>query len=176
MAGELLVNESGALRFRRSMNEKPQEEADMSRYYQLALIVSRIFLSIIFLVNGFGIIDQRVAAKELIEHGAPAAIVPFAMMCGRALEIIGGLGLAFGVFPQLSALALIAFLVPATLVVHSFWLAAGTPAFQPLLLQFCKNLGMCGGLLFIAASPAQPALFPKRVAIASVEKFSVHGE
>lgn len=144
----------------------------MSRYYQLVIVASRICLSIIFLLNGFGVINQSVAARELIEHGAPAAIVPFAMMCGRALEIIGGLGLALGIFPQWSALALAAFLVPATLVAHSFWFAAGTPAFQPLLLQFCKNLGMCGGLLFIAASPAQPALIPKRIVTPSAGEFA----
>lgn len=144
----------------------------MNRYGQLVVVVSRIFLSIIFLVNGFGVIDQSMAAKEMIEHGAPAAIVPFAMMIGRTLEIIGGLGLGLGVFPQWSALVLVVFLVPATLVAHSFWFVAGTPAFQPLLLQFCKNLGMCGGLLFIAASPAQPALLPKRTARSSVEKLA----
>lgn len=146
----------------------------MNRYSQLIVVASRIFLSIIFLLNGFGVIDQTVAARELMEHGAPVAIVPFAMMCGRALEIVGGFGLAFGVFPQWSALALLAFLVPATLVSHSFWLAAGTPAFQPLLLQFCKNLGMCGGLLFIAASPSQPTLFPKRVLTPSGERAVPH--
>lgn len=147
----------------------------MNRYGQLVLVASRIFLSIIFLLNGFGVIDQSMAAKEMIEHGAPAAIVPTAMMIGRALEIIGGLGLGLGVFPQWSALVLVVFLVPATLVAHSFWLVAGTPAFQPLLLQFCKNLGMCGGLLFIAASPAQPALFPKRVVGPSSGKFAARG-
>lgn len=131
----------------------------MNRYSQLVLILSRIFLSIIFLVNGFGVIDQKIPVKELIEHGAPAAIAPLIVMCGRVLEIIAGFGLALGIFPQWSALALVAFLVPATLISHSFWLAAGTPAFQPLLLQFCKNLAMCGGLLFIAASAGQPTLF-----------------
>ena len=135
----------------------------MNRYARLVLVVSRILLSVVFLLNGFGVIDQTMAAKELIEHGAPAAIVPFAMMCARTVEVIGGFGLALGVFPQWSALALVAFLVPATLVGHAFWMAAGTPEFQPLLLQFSKNLAMCGGLLFIAASAAQPTLFPKRL-------------
>ncbi len=144
----------------------------MARYYQVIFVVSRIFLSVIFLMNGFGIINQTVAARELIQHGAPAAIVPFAMTCGRALEIIGGIGLALGIFPQWSALALVVFLVPATLVSHSFWLAAGTPAFQPLLLQFSKNLAMFGGLLLVACSPSQPTLVPRRVVIHSAEQFT----
>jgi len=50
-------------------------------------------------------------------------------------------------------------LVPATLVSHSFWLAAGTPAFQGQLINFCKNTAILGGLLFIAATKGQPRLW-----------------
>ena len=135
----------------------------MNRYYRLAFAIARIVVSVVFLLNGFGIIDQKIPARELIERGAPAAIVPFVMMCGRLLEIVAGFGLAFGVFPQWSAVALFAFLVPATLVSHSFWLAAGTPAFQGQLINFCKNLAICGGLLFIAASADQPIAFAKHL-------------
>ena len=135
----------------------------MNRYYRFALVAARIVVSVVFLLNGFGVIDQKIPARELIERGAPAAIVPFVMMSGRLLEIVAGFGLAFGVFPQWSALALFAFLIPATLVSHSFWLAAGTPAFQGQLINFCKNFAICGGLLFIAASANQPKFFAKRL-------------
>ena len=145
----------------------------MNRYYRLAFVAARIVVSVVFLLNGFGVIDQKIPARELIERGAPAAIVPFAMMSGRLLEIVAGFGLAFGVLPQWSALALLAFLVPATLVSHSFWLAAGTPAFQGQLINFCKNLAICGGLLFIAASANQPTLLRKRLSDSSAaEKFT----
>jgi len=139
----------------------------VNRYYRLALAAARIVVSVVFLLNGFGVIDQKIPARELIERGAPAAIVPFVMMSGRLLEIVAGFGLALGVFPQWSALALLAFLVPATFVSHSFWVAAGTPAFQGQLINFCKNLAICGGLLFIAASANQPKLFSKRLPVSS---------
>jgi uncharacterized membrane protein YphA (DoxX/SURF4 family) len=58
-------------------------------------------------------------------------------------------------------MALFVFLVPATFVSHSFWLAAGTPAFQGQLINFCKNTAILGGLLFIAAAPVQPTLWAK---------------
>ncbi|HEX8895763.1 MAG TPA: DoxX family protein [Terriglobales bacterium] len=81
----------------------------MNRYARLVLVGSRILLSVVSLLNGFGVIDQTMAAKELIGRGVPAAIVPFAMMCARTVEVVGGFGLALGVFPQWSALALVAF-------------------------------------------------------------------
>jgi uncharacterized membrane protein YphA (DoxX/SURF4 family) len=59
--------------------------------------------------NGLGIIDQTIPAKEI--RGAPAAIVPLAMLVGRLVEIVAGLGLAFGIFPRWCALALFGFLI-----------------------------------------------------------------
>jgi uncharacterized membrane protein YphA (DoxX/SURF4 family) len=63
-----------------------------------------------------------------------------------------------GIFPRLAALALFAFLVPATLVSHSLWVSAGTPAFIGQLINFSKNLAILGGLLFVASTQSQPAL------------------
>jgi uncharacterized membrane protein YphA (DoxX/SURF4 family) len=71
-------------------------------------------------------------------------IVPLAMFAGRTLEIVTGFGLAFGIFPRWCAAALFAFLVPATFVSHSFWLATGTSQFQGQLINFCKNLAIWG--------------------------------
>jgi putative oxidoreductase len=115
--------------------------------------VARLLMAVVFVLNGFGIIDQKIPAKELMERGAPAALVPLIMWAGRALELAAGFALALGIFPRLSALALLAFLVPATFVSHSFWLAVGTPAFQGQVINFSKNMAIWGGLLFIAANP-----------------------
>ena len=125
----------------------------MDRLSHYGLLVARLLMTVVFVLNGFGIIDQTIPAKELVERGAPAALVPLIMWAGRALELAAGISLALGIFPRLSALALLAFLVPATFVSHSFWLAAGTPTFQGQLINFSKNMAIWGGLLFIAAKP-----------------------
>jgi hypothetical protein len=97
-----------------------------------------------------------------MERGAPVSLVPVIMLAARVLELAAGLGLALGVFPRLMALALFAFLVPATFISHSVWLAAGTPAFQGQLINFPKNIAIWGGLLFIAGSVGQPCVLPRR--------------
>jgi putative oxidoreductase len=140
----------------------------MNRNYQYFLIVARLLVSVVFLLNGFGIIDQTIPARELMARGIPATLVPLLMVGGRAVEIVAGSMLALGILPQWSALALLAFLVPATFVSHSFWLAAGTPAFQGQLINFCKNLAIWGGLVFMAASPNQPFLFRRKSAASTV--------
>ncbi len=125
------------------------------------LVAARLLIALVFLANGFGIIPQTQPAKELAEHGAPAPLVPPLMLAARTIEIVGGFGLMFGIFPQIAAIAVIAFLVPATLTAHDFWRAVGTPAFAPQLHQFLKNTAITGGLLLIAATPNQLRLFPR---------------
>lgn len=121
---------------------------------------ARVLVAAIFLASGSGIIPQALAAKELASHGAPAALAPWLMLTARTIEIVGGFGLILGIYPHIAAIALIAFLVPATLVGHGFWQATGTPAYIPQLLNFLKNAAMTGGLLFIAVTSNQPRLFP----------------
>ena len=55
----------------------------------------------VFLLNGFGIIDPAIPAKEMMERGAPAALVPLAMLAGRLLEVIAAVGLALGLYPRM---------------------------------------------------------------------------
>src|SRR5713101_5136507 len=103
----------------------------LSRY---GIIIARLLVTVVFLLNAFDVIDQSIPAREMVHRGAPPYLVPFLMLAGRSVELIGGLALILGIFPRVAALALFAFLVPATLVSHSFWLAAGTPAFMGQLI------------------------------------------
>jgi putative oxidoreductase len=119
----------------------------MNSLQRYVLALSRVLMSIVFLLNGFGIINQAVAAKELIEHGAPASVVPFLMLIARTIKIVAGFSLALGIYPRLAA--------------HAFWQVSGTAVFGLQLLNFFKNTAMMGGLLFIAATRSQPTLLPR---------------
>ena len=133
----------------------------MNSLQRNSFVAARVLVALVFLANGFGMIPQTQPAKDLAEHGAPAVLVPLLMLAARTIEIVGGFGLILGIYPRISAIAVIAFLVPATLVAHEFWQTVGTPAYVPQLLQFLKNTAMTGGLLLIATTPNQPALFPR---------------
>jgi putative oxidoreductase len=136
-------------------------DAPMNSLQRNVLVLSRVLVAVIFLLNGLGIVSQVQATKDLLDHGSPANLVPFLMLCARTLEVAAGLCLALGIYPRLAAVVLFAFMVPATLVAHDFWRATGTRAFTPQLVNFLKNTAMLGGLLFIAATPSQPALLPR---------------
>jgi uncharacterized membrane protein YphA (DoxX/SURF4 family) len=78
----------------------------VNRYNRGLMIVARILVAMVFILNGFGIINQAIPAKEMMERGVPPAIVPLFMIAGRLLEIVAGFGLALGLFPRWCALAL----------------------------------------------------------------------
>jgi putative oxidoreductase len=77
---------------------------------------------------------------------------------GQVLQVIASIGMVFGIYLRLAALALILFLIPATLMAHAFWQAVGTPLYTVQVINFCKNVCMAGGLAFVAATKEQPVL------------------
>jgi putative oxidoreductase len=134
----------------------------MERLSTNAIRVARVLVAMVFILNAIGAIDQTIPTKEMMERGVPAAIAPAFMWAGRTLELVAGFALIFGLFPRVAALALLAFLIPATLISHSFWLATGTSAFMGQLINFSKNTAICGGLLFIGATSGQPSLLKRK--------------
>ena len=130
----------------------------MERY---TLVAARILISIIFLLNGLNIIGQTLAAHEMAAHGVPVSLVPSLIMGARALQLIAGTCLVLGIYPRVSAIALLLFLMPATLMAHAFWQVADTSLFPVQLINFFKNVCMAGGLVFIAAAKDQPVLLPR---------------
>ncbi len=65
-----------------------------------------------------------------------------------AVQTAAGVLLAFGRYPRLSAVALIASLVPTTMAGHAFWTIQDPTARKLQRIQFHKNVAMLGGLCF----------------------------
>jgi putative oxidoreductase len=125
------------------------------------MVAARVFVAVIFMMNALDIIGQTLAVHEMAAYGAPAGLIPLLILAARALQLIAGLGLILGIYPRISAVALLLFLIPATLIAHDFWQAIGTPLYQVQLINFFKNLSMAGGLIFILATKNQPVLLPR---------------
>ena len=104
-----------------------------------ALIAARILISIIFLLNGLNIIGQTLAMHEMAAHGVPVSLIPALIMGARALQLIAGTALVLGIYPRISAIALLLFLIPATLMAHAFWQTAGTSLYMVELINFFQE-------------------------------------
>jgi putative oxidoreductase len=126
-----------------------------------AMVAARVLVAAIFMMTGLNIIGSAVAAHEMATQGFPAGLIPILINAGRALQLIAGTGLIAGIYPRISALALLLFLIPATIIGHAFWRTIGTPMYPAQLINFSKNVGMAGGLIFIMATRNQPVLLPR---------------
>jgi putative oxidoreductase len=137
----------------------PEPAVDSSERY--AMVAARILVALIFMMNALNIIGQTLAEHEMVAHGVPGGIVPTLIVAARALQLIAGLGLILGIYPRISAFALLMFLIPATLMAHAFWLTMGTSLYMVQPINFFKNVCMAGGLIFIIATRSQPTLLPR---------------
>ena len=72
------------------------------------------------------------------------------VLINGAAQMIGGLALATGRLPRLSALVLAASLVPTTAAGHRFWEETDKTQRANQQIHFFKNVSMFGGLLIAA--------------------------
>lgn len=103
-------------------------------------LIGRLLLAQIFLISGL----SKFGAWEGTQAYMAAMGVPGALLLAVvALEVLGGLALALGLFARPVALALAAFSLLAALLFHADF------GDQNQLIHFMKNLAMAGGLLFV---------------------------
>lgn len=117
----------------------------MDRKAGAGLLAARLGVGAIFLVSGLG----KLAAWSGTAAYAGSKGVPEVLLAGAtALELVGAISLLLGWKTRLGAGAILAFLVPVTLVFHAFWAADGAEV-QAQLIQFLKNVGIGGGVTAI---------------------------
>ncbi|HJZ89507.1 MAG TPA: DoxX family protein [Gemmataceae bacterium] len=118
----------------------------------LAALCGRILLSAIFLLSAFGkMMDWSGTAAGMEKHGMVA--VPFFLAGAIALELGGGLSVLLGLKARWGAVALLVFIVPATLIFHNFWAEDGAARMNQMT-NFMKNIAIMGGLLTVVAHGA----------------------
>jgi len=122
----------------------------MEKNSGVALLVARLGLGAIFLISGVG----KLAAWSATAAFAGSKGVPTVLLAAATvLELLGAISVLTGWKARWGAAALVAFLVPVTLVFHDFWAYQGAEA-QLQTIQFLKNVGIGGGLLaFFVAGP-----------------------
>lgn len=116
-------------------------------------VLARPLLAGIFVVAGAEAARSpggRTAAAAKLGLPKPDLVV----RANGATMVAAGLGLGLGVRPRLAALLCLATLAPTTYAGHAFWEHDDPQARSAQRVQFLKNLGLAGGLLYAAAEPA----------------------
>lgn len=116
--------------------------------------LGRICLSGIFILGGADAFKAPGPRTGKVE-GAGIPEPEMAVKVNGATMVIGGILLALGIAPKAAAGALIGTLIPTTLVGHAFWKEETPQAQSMQRVQFLKNLGLVGGLLWIIAEASE---------------------
>ena len=115
----------------------------------VAALVGRVLLALIFVVSGFGKIGgfERTAGY-IASKGLP--LPEAGVVVSILVELGGGLMLMLGWRARWAALALAVFTVFAAIFFHNFWTMTGADAMTNQIM-FLKNVSMIGGLLVVWA-------------------------
>lgn len=111
--------------------------------------VGRAALSGLFVQGGIDAALNPGGRAQMVERAGLPQPELLTRINGGVMAGAGTL-MALGLAPRTSALALLASLVPTTIVGHAFWHAEG-PDRQNQLIHFAKNVAMMGGLLLVVA-------------------------
>ena len=122
--------------------------------------IARLLLVALFLMSAPGHFKAQTIAYAA-QQGVPFAtiLVPFSGL----LALAGGLSVLLGWHARVGGWLLVAFLVPVTLAMHTFWNVPDPMMRQIQMAFFMKNLAMLGGALLIAYRGAGPVSLDERV-------------
>ena len=109
------------------------------------MLIGRIVFAVLFLASGFGHLAQTDAMAEYAESMGvkPAKLL---VILSGVLIIVGGVMVAAGIWADLGALLLVAFLIPTALLMNPFWKYEGEQQ-QMEMANFMKNLSLAGAAL-----------------------------
>jgi uncharacterized membrane protein YphA (DoxX/SURF4 family) len=123
----------------------------------VALLVGRLLFGGVLAFTGLNHFRNTEATTGYAESkGLPAPRL--GVLGSGGLLVAGGLGVALGVAPVLSAFALATFLIVAAVTMHDFW-AVPAEQTQDELTAFLKNVALAGGALAVAAAASEGLAF-----------------
>jgi len=118
-------------------------------FEQELVLAGRVLLGGYFAFSGINHFLNTEQLTQWVESkGIPSP--RFAVLESGGQLLFGGLGVMFGALPVVSAGALALFVAKASFLMHDFWNMEGEDRHSNKI-NFTKNIGLIGGLLFFAA-------------------------
>jgi putative oxidoreductase len=109
-------------------------------------LIGRILFGALFITSAMGHLGQTQSMAQY----AGSRGVPMATLATRLSGVqigIGGLSVILGVWGDLGAILLAAFLLPTAFLMHAFWKETEPMAKQMEMVQFNKDVALLGGSL-----------------------------
>ena len=101
-------------------------------------LIGRVLIGLIFVMSGVGKIADPQGTQQYMAAMGITTATTFLYAGAVFIELAGGLSLLLGVWSRWGATALIAFMIPTTLIFHTNF------GDQNQTIHFMKNLAMMG--------------------------------
>jgi putative oxidoreductase len=113
----------------------------------VVFLIGRIVFALVFLFSGATV--HLIQARQGIEYArmyrvpAPEVLVPLS----GVIAVVGALSVILGIWADLDALLLIAFLLPVAFFMHAFWRETDEQVKANQMAHFMKKMALAGGAL-----------------------------
>jgi putative oxidoreductase len=114
----------------------------------VVFLAGRLLFVYLFVESGL----MNLSAKGEQVEQAEGADVPepeLAVPAAGLVAVVGGLSIALGLWGDVGALLVAAFLVGVTPVMHAYWRETGAARRRAQRINFMKNVGLLGGALIL---------------------------
>jgi uncharacterized membrane protein YphA (DoxX/SURF4 family) len=116
----------------------------------IVFLIGRILFAALMLGSAYAHFAQAKPMTGFAQsRGVPAAAA--GVYGGGVLLLLGGLSVLLGIWADLGALLLVAFLLPTAFLMHGFWKETDPQARQMEMIQFQKDIALAGASLFFFA-------------------------
>ncbi len=114
----------------------------------IALIVGRVIVGLYFLMNAYNHIFK---SAHMVGYAASKKVPSprIAIIGSGVLLLVAGLAFVSNMYLMVGTLAALVFLVPVTIMMHSFWKETDPMAKMNEQIAFMKNLALIGLLLMV---------------------------
>lgn len=128
----------------------PVPDDDPEAAMDVLVLIGRILFVFLFLSSAMTHLTKTEAmAGYAASRGLPSPRL--ATQASGLLMLAGGLMVLLGVWADLGALLLAAFLVPTALLMHAFWTEADAQSRMTEMVQFNKDMALAGASLMLLA-------------------------
>ncbi len=116
----------------------------------IVILIGRIVFVSLFLSSAKGhLTKSKMMAGYTKSKGVP--FPQFAVLASGVLLLVGALSILFGVWADIGALFLVAFLVPTALLMHPYWKETDPGAKAGDRAHFLKDISLAGASLMLFA-------------------------
>ncbi|TMJ03469.1 MAG: DoxX family protein [Alphaproteobacteria bacterium] len=132
---------------------KSARTPDFTPWQSFLLLAGRVLMGWIFVESGF----RKLIGMDGFITSLTNRRVPYASVLGwigAAVEFFGGIAILLGAWTRCAALAMIVFVIIATLIGHRYWEITEPAARRAQQSHFWKNVTIIGGFMLMLVTGA----------------------